>query len=216
MMVLGQKDGKMIANHIHDALAQVRKLQEFILEKRLFKGYSGKARIVSGSVALAGTVIMASDKMSSDPFVHLTGWCIILVIGVILNYACLLYWFLFNSDVRRNPIMLKPALDAVPALGVGAVFTLVFILAGQFDLLFGMWMCFYGLAQVAYRQSLPQRIYFVGLAYLVCGTYCLLLESISFTDPWPMGIVFFVGELAGGTILMTHKTSTEETYEQES
>ena len=29
----------MIANHIHDALAQVRRLQEFILEKRLFKGY---------------------------------------------------------------------------------------------------------------------------------------------------------------------------------
>ena len=49
----------MIANHIHDALAQVRTLQELILEKRIFKGYSGKARIAAGTLALACAVILA-------------------------------------------------------------------------------------------------------------------------------------------------------------
>lgn len=200
----------MIANHIHDALSQVRKLQEFILEKRLFKGYSGKARIVSGLVALFGAVALASDAVPAEPTVHLVGWGVVLCIGVVLNYACLLYWFFFNPEVRRNPIMLKPALDAIPGLAVGAVFTLVFALSGQFDMLFGMWMCLYGLAQVAYRQSLPPGMYAVGLGYIACGACCLLSGSVSFTNPWPMGIVFFVGELASGTILMTHKTSREE------
>jgi len=207
------KDEEMIANHIHDALAQVTKLQEFILEKRLFKGYSGKARLISGAIALAGAIVLASDVVPSEPFAHLVGWGVVLFVGVLLNYACLLYWFLFNQEVRRNPIMLKPALDAIPALGAGAMFSLVFVLAEQFEMLFGMWMCCYGLAQVAYRQSLPKGIYFVGLGYLVCGAYCLLSTSISFTNPWPMGIVFCTGEIVGGIILMSHKP-TERTDER--
>jgi len=203
----------MTASHIHDALAQVRRLQGFILEKRLFKGYSGRARIISGSFALAGAVVLASDAMPAKPLAHLVGWGVVLFVGIALNYACLLYWFLFNPEVRRNPVMLRPALDAVPALGVGAVFTFVFILTEQFDTLFGVWMCFYGLAQVAYRESLPRGMYFVGLGYLVCGACCLLSGPVSFTNPWPMGVVFFVGELAGGIILVTYKGPKEKSNE---
>jgi hypothetical protein len=195
----------MIANHIHDALAQVKKLQEFILEKRLFKGYSGWARIGSGSVALIGAAIMASDLVPKDPFIHIDCWAAVVFVGLVLNYGCLIYWFLFNQEVRRNPIMVKPALDALPALMVGAVLTLSFTLTGQFNMLFGMWMCLYGLAQVAYRQSLPYGIYVVGIGYVFCGIFCLLLDSITFLNPWPMGIVFFIGELAGGIVLLGYK-----------
>lgn len=199
----------MIANHIHDALAQVRKLQEFILQKRLFKGYSGKARIASGCVALAGAVILDSDLVPDCRFTHLVGWAVVLAAGVILNYACLVYWFFFNKSVRRDPIMLKPALDAIPALAVGGVLTVAFYIAGTYDFMFGMWMCLYGLAQVAYRQSLPVGIYFVGLGYIVCGTACLAIP-LSFLEPLPMGLVFFFGELAGGIILITYKTEDDD------
>ena len=200
----------MIANHIHDALAQVRRLQEFILEKRLFKGYSGRARIVSGVVALAGAMVLASDKVPAKPFVHLAGWGIVLVAGVALNYACLLYWFLFDPAVRRSPVMLKPALDALPALAVGAMLSLALVRMAQFDLLFGTWMCLYGLDQVAYRQSLPQGIYAVGVGYLLCGAACLVSPSVSFLNPWPMGLVFCMGEIAGGIVLTRHRTTRED------
>jgi hypothetical protein len=195
----------MIANHIHDALAQVRKLQEVILTKKLFKGYSGKARIASGTAALIGAAVLASGKVPDDPYAHLIGWGVVLVIGIILNYVSLLYWFLFDPKVRRNPVMLKPALDALPALAVGAALSGALILSWQFDLLFGMWMAMYGLAQVAYRQSLPRGIYLVGLAYIVCGVYFLAWPVLSFTNPWPMGIVFFLGEFAGGIILIVNR-----------
>lgn len=200
----------MIANHIHDALAQVRKLQEFILEKRLFGGYSGKARIVCGVVVLLGAFVLDSALVPSVVDVHLAGWAVILLIGLLVNYGCLIYWFLFDHDVRRNPIMLKPAVDAIPALGAGAVFSLAFILSCQHDMLFGMWMCFYGLAQVAYRQSLPVGIYYVGVGYMVCGAYMLLCGTSSFLNPWPMGGVFFVGELAGGLVLLKYKHHKSE------
>jgi hypothetical protein len=198
----------MIANHIHDALAQVRKLQEFILEKRLFRGYSGRARIGSGAVAMAGAVVLDSPLVSSEPFAHLLGWAAVVAVGITINYACLLYWFLFNPEVRRNPVMLKPALDALPALGVGGVLTVAIVIAQSYDLLPGMWMCLYGLAQVAYRQSLPAGIYVVGIGYIICGTVCLALE-LPFLNPWPMGIVFFGGELAGGAVLMTYRIRNE-------
>ena len=200
----------MIANHIHDALAQVRKLQEFILEKRLFRGYSGKARIASGCAAMLGAAVMDSKMVPMDPFAHLVGWAAVVAVGIAINYGCLLYWFLFNPEVRGNPVMLKPALDAVPALGVGGVFTVAIVLAGAWDLLPGMWMCMYGLAQVAYRQSLPGGIYFVGIGYILCGTGCLAIPT-SFLNPWPMGIVFLAGELAGGAVLVTYKTTAEKT-----
>jgi hypothetical protein len=200
----------MIANHIHDALAQVKKLQEFILEKRLFKGYSGKARIASGLIAFIGAVVMGSDRVPADPYVHLAGWATVVAAGVFLNYGSLLYWFLFDREVRRNPIMLKPALDAIPALTVGGVLTLALITADKYDMLFGTWMCLYGLAQVAYRQSLPAGIYLVGIGYILCGTYCLLSPAISFCNPWPMGTVFLVGEIAGGAVLMKYSGNTRD------
>jgi hypothetical protein len=192
----------MIANHIHDALAQVRRLQEVILEKRQFKGYSGSARIIAGCVALAGSMVLASNLVPDSDPAHLAGWAVVLLVGLVVNYGALAYWFLFDPQVRRNAIKLKPAVDAVPALTVGAVLTLAAIIRGDYEVLFGIWMLLYGLAQVAYRRSLPAGIFVVGLGYMICGTYFLLVTSAFSYNPWPMGIVFFVGELAGGTILV--------------
>jgi hypothetical protein len=192
----------MVANHIHDALAQIKTLQAFIIERNLFKGYSGTARIFSGTVALVGSVVMAGDWFPRDPWYHLAGWVAILGIGLAANYGALLYWFLFNRDVARNPLMLSPALDAIPALAVGAALSLALVIHEQFDLLFGIWMSLYGIAQVAYRNSLPRGIYETGAFYIVCGAACLLTPSLNFTDPLPMGLVFFAGETAGGIILI--------------
>ena len=64
----------MIAHHIHDALAQVRVLQEFIIERNLFKGYSGKARILAGLTALGGAWVLGSGWVPADPWMHLAGW----------------------------------------------------------------------------------------------------------------------------------------------
>lgn len=198
----------MIASHIHDALAQVRKMRELILTRHEFRGYSGKARIVSGTAALAGAMVLASHNVPHTPLAHLVGWAAVLAFGVLVNYVALFYWFLFDREVRRNPVMLKPAMDAIPALAVGAALTVGMLAYGEFDMLFGIWMCLYGLAQTAYRQSLPTGIYGVGLGYILCGAVCLVAPSISFLNPWPMGIVFFAGEWIGGAILILHDART--------
>jgi hypothetical protein len=70
--------------------------------------------------------------------------------------------------------------------------------AGQFDLLPGVWMLCYGLVHMAYRRNLPRGVYAVGLFYLAAGAACLLAPGVRLCDPRPMGMVFGMGEMAGG------------------
>lgn len=140
---------------------------------------------------------------------HLAGWGIVLATALALNYGALFFWFAFNPQVKRNAVMLLPAVDALPGLAIGAVMSVAFILKGEFDLLFGTWMCLYGLAHVSYRQSLPPANYAVGTFYMACGSVCLLWAGIRFTNPWPMAIVFGFGEWIGGYVLYLNNRKKE-------
>lgn len=176
-------------------------MQELILEKRSFRGYSGRARMIGAVAVLAGAVVMGSRGFPKSDFAHLAGWVIVLALALVLNYGALFIWFLFNPRVKRNAAMLVPAIDALPALAAGAFMSLAFVLKGRYDFLFGTWMSLYGLAHVSYRQSLPPANYAVGAFYMFCGIVCLLWPGHLFTNPWPMGIVFCTGEMMGGYIL---------------
>lgn len=191
----------MIAVHIHDALGQVEQLRSLILERRRFAGYSGTARMVGGAVALLGAVILNrfSDLRSVEA--QLVGWGVVLVLALALNFGFLAWWFVRNHFEQRRWSMLLPTLELFPGLLLGAVFTVALAWRGDVDLLFGTWMCFFGLAHMGYRHSLPRGILYVGLFYQIVGAFFLLIPSVSFLNPLPMGCVFCVGEMAGGWVL---------------
>ena len=195
----------MIANHIHDALNQVGKLRELILAKKNFKGYSGTARICGGTLAFLGAVVISSSGIPDDPFRHLLVWIGVLVFSLTANYGGLLFWFLFDPESRRDIAKLAPAVDAVPALAVGGFLTIALPHHNQFQLLTPMWMFLFGLAHIPYRLNLPKPNYYLGIYYILCGAWILFFQY-PFTNPWPMGIVFLVGETAGGLILMRKPT----------
>jgi hypothetical protein len=192
----------MISNHIHDALNQVRTLQEFVLARRRFRGYSGRARIVCGVTALAGAAVMSSDFIPVTASAHLLGWGVVLLIALSVSYAGLLIRIVSVRHDRGGLRELKPAVDALPALAAGALISAALIRSHQYDLLPGSWMLLYGLAQTAYRGSMEPGIYAVGLMYMAAGAICLLLPGLRFVNPWPMGIVFFAGELCGGVVML--------------
>lgn len=191
----------MIANHIHHALAQVRELQQKILENQRFKGYSGRARAICGTVALFAAIAMSSPYYPHTARAHVVGWGFVALFGILLNFGALIHWFLFDPKVKRDIRKLKPTLDALPPILVGAVMTITLLANGLPQYLFGIWMSLFGLANLASRHVLPKRIWMVGAYYIICGSLCLLFPNISFPNSWPMGIVFFVGEWAGGIIL---------------
>ena len=63
----------VIYEQIHEALGQVRRIQNAVLEKRSFKGYSGQARIVAGTCALLGAALMQTF-VPREPELHVVGW----------------------------------------------------------------------------------------------------------------------------------------------
>jgi hypothetical protein len=156
---------------------------------------------VCGGLALLATGALSFARIPANPMSHLIGWGIVLACALLINYGAVVWWFISHPDVRRQPALLKPALDAIPALAAGGVLTIALVTHQQFDLLFGSWMLMYGLAQTTYRSALPRGVYWTGLVYMACGTL-LLLKPIPFIQPWPMGVVFFLGELAGGMCLL--------------
>lgn len=207
---VAREEGTVIANHIHDALGQVRQMRALALERARFRGYSGTARMVGGACALAGACVLSRPAFPATPAAHLAGWALVLVVALVLNYGGLLVWFWRDPNARRDGWVLLPALDALPALAAGALLSAALVAHGQYDLLFGVWMGMYGLVHAPYRRALPAANLAVGLFYGIAGAVCLFHPDVHFTNPWPMGLVFGAGELAGGGILKCGKCAAEE------
>ena len=194
----------MTANNVHDALAQIKQLQGFILGKKNFSGYLWQTKIAGGAVVLLGALIMASPCCPETVTTHLSVWVVIILTAMLINYGGLFYWFFYDKDSRRQWVRLLPAVDMLPEIVVGAVFTAIIIEKQQYDMLMGVWLCLYGLVHVSYRQALPKGSYIVGLFYIICGAF-LLFQHVQFTNPLPAAIIIFAGETICGISLYKNR-----------
>jgi hypothetical protein len=190
-----------ISQHVQEALEQVRQLQQVIVDRLRFTGFSGPTRAISGTLALMAAAVMASSFYPKTSEAHLVGWFSVLAIALALNGGALIYWFVTHEEANRDVRRLGPVLDILPPLAVGALLTVALVLHSQHDYLFGIWMCMFGLTNLASRHVLPRAICLVGIFYILCGAAWLLTPNASFFNPWIMGLVFCVGEWTGGMIL---------------
>lgn len=188
--------------NLHDALLLVQSLRHSLIEGQVSRGLTGPGRVVSGCIALLACMILSTPMIPSTPRAHLLAWGVVLLLASLINGFSLLYFYLNDKQVNRDIRRLRPLLDALPPLAVGAGLTVAFVLKREPDPLCGIWMCMFGLVNLASRNSLPSLISFAGMFYIAGGLVCLILPGFSFTNPWPMGIVFFTGELTSGLVLM--------------
>ena len=166
-------------------------------------------RISGGGLALCASLLLTAGGNPSAVWVHVATWGAVCCLSVAINYGALLRWGLQGADLSKAGEKLSPAADLLPSLFVGGLLTGAFLLHGTHDLLFGMWMCVFGVTNLVSRRILPDGIALVGVYYIVAGTVCLLHPNASFTNPWPMGLVFFIGEVSGGAILHRNRDRKE-------
>ncbi|MEX0320616.1 MAG: hypothetical protein AB3N63_00505 [Puniceicoccaceae bacterium] len=186
---------------LRQAVREVRDLRKNILEKQLFRGYSGRARALGGCVALAaalGATVLPINLGYSSLFLM---WGGVFVCAVGVNYGALAFWLLRGSNYRDTDLSI--VFEVLPVWIVGGLLTLALWKNFQFDLLYGCWMSLFGLAQTVTRRRLPKGILWVGVWYIVCGTLCLALPGGTFMQPLIMGIVFFIGEFWAGLVMHT-------------
>jgi len=189
-------------NHfeIDQAIESVREMKALVLDRQRFQGFSGVARMIGGFAALATSLVL-QHLIPPVPKLHLIGWGSLLAVGLTVNFAALAYWLYKRWNALRFD-ELWPVWEVFPTLSVGAALTVALVRSGQLDLLFGAWMALYGASHMVHRRSLPFPIYCGGLVYLGAGIFFLLWPHASFTDPRPMGLVFGLGELFGGWVLV--------------
>lgn len=195
-----------MASPVQRALAQVQILQQAVIDNQRFHGFSGPARCCGGFVALVAAAILAAPPLADRPELHVIGWGCVFALAVLINQGAMLHWFWNDPRVGRDWRRLRPVAELLPSIAVGGVLTMALLRAGQTQLLFGMWMVVFALTNLASRRVLPRSMAWVGLFYFLVGAVLLALPQLVFTNPWPMGLTFCAGELAGGLILHLDRT----------
>ncbi len=195
----------MPPTHIHQALAQIEELRRTILGNTRFTGFSGGARISGGLLCPFAALLFQSPSFPASPSWQALGWGGVCAAAVALNVGALAWWFLFSPECGRDIRKLAPAVDIVPPLLVGGALSAALMAHSAHNLLFGVLMSLYGIVNLAPRRALPRLMACVGLFYLCAGVACLLLPGVRVENPWPMALVFLVGETVGGLILISTK-----------
>ena len=186
---------------IDEALRQVRAIQNRMLAKQRFKGYSGRARALGGCFALMAAFMVGFSSDPANSIQVLYAWAAVFIFAASINFGALVYWFATDPEVEKDWRRLRPLVAILPSLVVGFVLTLTLVERGAFDLLYGVWILIYGLANFASRAVLPKQICWAGWYYILAGSFFILFQPASFTQPITAGIVFFVGEWLAGLIL---------------
>ncbi|MEX0330775.1 MAG: hypothetical protein AB3N64_05065 [Puniceicoccaceae bacterium] len=184
---------------IKQALSEVRNLRKNILDKQLYKGYSGRARALGGCVALVASLIAGPGPLAPDAEDLFLMWGVVYLAAMLVNYGAVAAWILQRGNYRRCDHSV--VFEMVPVWIVGGGLTLALWWNGEADLLYGTWMCLFGLAQGLNRLRLPQNVAWVGGWYITCGLICLIFAEGLFQQPLVMGLVFFAGEFAAGFIM---------------
>ena len=107
----------MNEQEVNEALAHVREIQTLVLDHQRFTGFSGVARMLGGVAAL---IIAWVLQTAVPPTIHnhLMGWGVLLLIGVVANFAGLACWVL-NRHRRLDSADWWAVLEVFPALIVG-------------------------------------------------------------------------------------------------
>ncbi len=200
----------MLTRQLHQALRQVREVQQRVLASGRFRGYSGKARAGCGTAALIGAVVMSREAFPATPTAHVWAWGVVFLIGFFGNYGALVCWYFGQPREDRDQRQLLPIIDPFGPIFVGGILTLVMVMHDHHEHLFGIWMCLFGLANTSSRLVMPRGIWLLGLGYIAAGVVCLVCPAVTFLNPWPMGAVFFVGEWVGGLIFCLDQQSGGE------
>lgn len=201
----------MLVPNVHRAIENIREIKQRIIDRQLFRGYSGRARIAGGFLAVLAAAVLSHSSFPSDAQKHLFVWGILCIIAFSVNLGGLLFWYISRPAQARSLDDLHPVIDVVPPLIVGGLISLAIIEFGALDILFGVWMCLYGLMNVASRHTLPRSTWHLGWYYILCGgIYLLVWPERTILNPWPMAAVFFIGECIGGSTFSRIKQQNDE------
>lgn len=173
--------------------------------KTYFGGWSPVPRLAGGTLALLAAVVISLPAYHKLALV-VDGWGVLGAAAFAIHAAAVIVWYFRLPRAERGLRALTPALDAFVPFLVFCVVTaaLLFDSLANTRYLPGLWMAGYGVVNLAMSRTAPAGIRIAGIFYIACGSAMLLYQPVPFTNPWPMGLVFFAGEWFAGCTLLFH------------
>src|SRR5438874_449276 len=191
---------------LHDALTQITEIRQQLARTEVFRGYRAVPVTFSGVLALAvaGFQALWMPAPAGNVADYLVLWIAAAVLSMIgMGIGLVL-------DYRRNfsPLTWSTTRLAVgqflPCVAAGGL--VAFVLWNRAPealwMLPGLWAILFGLGIFASYRLLPPATFWVGVYYLVTGSFCLAwAQGESAFSPLAMAVPFGVGQLLAAAIL---------------
>ena len=153
------------------AMANLEFIRDTMASATAFTAVPGWGMAATGVTAL-GAAVLASREPSTRAW--LAVWMVEAVVGLLLGSATMALKARAAATSLLTGSGRKFALSLLPALAVGAVFTVVLYQNGLAALLPGAWLLLYGTGVLAAGAFSVSAVPAMGLGFLVLGTAATL------------------------------------------
>jgi hypothetical protein len=200
---------------LDEALGRIDQIHAQLARSETFRGFRSVTVGFSGILGLVVSGIQGARL--PQPTVQVTEY-LQLWIGAALLSICvvaaeLVYRGLVIDSPRKRHLTILTIRQFAPCLVAGAAITAV---VGRNALeaawmLPGLWAICFALGVFACSRLLPRAIVWIGVHYLVAGTFCLTFgPGPHALSPWMMVGTFGIGQLASAFILYCALERTDE------
>lgn len=190
---------------LRDALDQIHDIRCQIARTLTFRGYRSASTAFTALVAVCAAVVQTLIAGDGEVSLHqyLKIWfgaavVSLIVVGIEMAVRCIR---------SRHPLQRELSLAAVeqflPCIVAGVLLTYVIVqFADDFAWAMpGLWMVLFSLGVFASRRLLSRPVVFVAAFYLLAGLLVLTMRRGLQLQPWVMGSVFGLGQIAAAAVL---------------
>lgn len=188
------------------ALADIAEVRERLGHAQRFRGYSGIAAMTSGVFAIAGGVVQALlvPTVSTVHQGHLYAalWLTCCAAAILVNYGAIAHWYVNDATARDRWQTATVGYSILPALVLGAMFSIAFFRFNLYQLLPAVWYGCYGVGLFASRTTLPRHVLPIAAAFLFAGIALLFVPASIALSWWVVPVGFGLGQILIGCAII--------------
>ena len=192
--------------NLERALSDIAAMRVQVARTTQFRGYGPVTLAMTGCIALAAG--MLQHFVLPSPTAHIGGYLSIWISAAIASVSavaleCITRSRRVHSDLADQMILL--ALQHFLPAGVAGV--LLTVVIAQFAptsvwMLPGLWQIVLSLGVFATAHTVPRPLVLVGVWYLTCGLFCLVLaQGARGLSPLAMAVPFASGQFLAAALL---------------
>ena len=191
---------------LHDALTQITEIRQQLARTEVFRGYRAIPITFSGVLALtiAGFQALFLPEPNKQVADYLVLWIGAAVVGILAMGVGLLLDYRQNSSPLARSTTALAVGQFLPCVIAGGLLAFVFWHHAHDSLwmLPGLWAILFGLGISASYRLLPRATFWVGVYYVVTGSFCLAWAQGEYAfSPLAMAIPFGIGQLLAAAII---------------